>query len=93
MKAMTQVSETRSEKSIRRMILQSRAVQGMAALFSAILGEEVSAVRAVHLLNAQLSFGLLLTVGGASVLVAVLLLVWFGLSVWQCSMDKSEKNG
>jgi len=84
MKAMTQVQETRTNKTLGQVILSSKAVIAMAALFSTILEEEVTPLRALHLLNAQLSFGLLLVLGGLSPIIAALLLLWFALSLWQC---------
>ena len=59
-------------------------ITAVANLYSAILGEEVSALKAVKLTNAQVATASLMIFGGMSPLVAALLLAWMALAVYQC---------
>lgn len=72
------------QRTLRQMILESKAVAAVANLYSAILGEKVSALKAVKLTNAQAATASLMIFGGMSPLVAGLLLAWMGLAVYQC---------
>ena len=71
--------------SLRKVIVQSRTVTFMAHLFSTILDEPVSNLKALHLLHAHVAFGLILMLSSLSVFVAALLVAYFGLAVLQCS--------
>lgn len=82
------VNEISVSKSVCSSLLQSNAVLRMAAFFSKVSGEKVSPLRAVHLLNAQFSFVGVILFGGFSLVVALLMLIWFALSVYQCSKTK-----
>jgi len=77
-----------SKKSLRSVIINSKPVAAVAKLFTLTNGEKVSNLKAFHVLNATLSFSALLVLGGASVVVAALLLVWFGTAMWQCVHTK-----
>lgn len=79
------VNEISASKSVRTSLLRSNAVLRMARFFSKVSGEKVSPLRAIHLLNAQLSFSAIILFGGYSVICAALMVCWFGLSVYQCS--------
>ncbi len=71
-------------RTLRQVVLESKAITAVANLYSAILGEKVSALKAVKLTNAQAATASLLVFGGMSPLVAALLLAWMGLAVYQC---------
>ena len=68
-------------------IANCRLAQKWAALVSAIMGEKVSNLKAMHLLNAMCSVWGALLFGGFSTLAQVLLLVWAAAAVWQCKKD------
>ncbi|HBC28659.1 MAG TPA: hypothetical protein DC006_03110 [Prevotellaceae bacterium] len=72
------------QRTLRQMVLESKAITAVANLYSAILGEEVSALKAVKLTNAQVATASLMIFGGMSPLVAALLLAWMALAVYQC---------
>lgn len=80
------VNENSTRKSLRSLVLNSRLVVAMAELFSLILEKKVSCLKALCMLNSMVSFTSLLLFGGTSVLVALPLLCWFGVSVLQCSL-------
>jgi len=82
------VNEFSASKSVRTSLLRSNAVTRMASFFSKISGEKISPLKAIHLLNAQLSFVGVILFGGFSLLAGVLMVCWFGLSVYQCSKTK-----
>lgn len=63
-------------------------VMRLARFFSKVSGEEVSSSRAIHLLNAQISFMSIILFGGFSLIVTALMVSWFALSVYQCSKIK-----
>ena len=72
------------QRTLRQMVLESKAILALARLYSAILGEETSALMAIKLTNAQAATASLIIFGGMSPLVAALLLAWMGLAVYQC---------
>ena len=61
-----------------------KGLEEIARLFGRILEREINVRQMLHLVHAQLAFSALILLGGISVLVAVLLMVWFVLSVVQC---------
>lgn len=69
--------------NLRQMVLESKTVRSMARLFSAILSEKISTLKAIKLANAQAAIASLLIFGGISPLVAVILLAWVGAAVYQ----------
>ncbi|MBR4643849.1 MAG: hypothetical protein IKO73_01640 [Bacteroidaceae bacterium] len=82
------LNEISAKKSVRASLLQSNAVLRMARFFSKVSGEKVSPRRALHMLNAQLSFVGVILFGGFSLIVGALTVSWFALSVYQCSKMK-----
>lgn len=72
------------QRTMSQMMLESKAILALAELYSVILGENISALKAVKLTNAQAATASLLVFGGMSPLVAALLLAWLGLAVYQC---------
>ncbi len=80
-------TETRDnvKKTFLESLLQSTAVVLLASFFSTTLERKVNSLQALHLLHAHLSFSSLLLFGGLSVLIAVVLFVWFAVSVYQCA--------
>ena len=74
------------QHTLRQMVLESKIVLAMAELFSAILGKKVSAIKAIKLANAQAAIASMIVFGGISPLIAVVLLAWMGLAVYQCRM-------
>ncbi len=90
---LVQMNSTSVWKSVKSAVLNSAVMSSIATLCSNILEEPVSALLALHLLNAQLSFAFLVLFGGIFPVVAVLLLVWFSVAVWQCvQVYKREKE-
>mgnify|MGYP004565806727 FL=1 len=77
------------QRTLRQMVLESKVVLAMAELFSAILGEKVSAIKAIKLANAQAAIASMIVFGGISPLVAAIMLTWVGASVYQCK-DKQD---
>lgn len=71
-------------RSLRQMVLESKFVTGMACLFSAILGEEVTPLQAVKHANAQAAIASLLVLGGISPLMALVLILWVAVALYQC---------
>ncbi len=72
------------QRTLSQMILESKAMLGLAELYGAILGEKTSPLKAVKLTNAQAATASLIIFGGMSPLVTGLLLAWLGLAVYQC---------
>lgn len=72
------------QRSLRQVVLESKFVTGMARLFSAILGEKVTPLQAIKHANAQAAIASLLVLGGISPLVALVLLVWASVAMYQC---------
>ena len=75
-------SPTGLSAALRRMALR------LAALFSFILGEKVSAAYSLCLLNVMIAGTCAFLFGGASLMVQLLLLVWLGVAVWQACIVK-----
>lgn len=63
-------------------IMQSRLFVCLGLVFSIILGEDVSPLRALRLLNAMVSGLCAFLFGGFGIGIQLLLLAWFALSVW-----------
>ncbi len=82
-----EVAITGTSRSLRESVLESRMVVGLALLMSRILGERITSLQALHLLHANLSFCVFILFCGISLPVCALLLLWFALSVWQCSLQ------
>lgn len=84
-------TETRSneKQSFTEMILNNQIVLFFAAFFSYTLERKINAKQTLHLLHAHISFTALLLMGGISAFVAVLLLIWFAVSVLQCAKSLS----
>ena len=77
------------QRTLRQMVLESKIVLAMAELFSAILGEKVSATKAIKLANVQAAIASMIVFGGISPLVAAIMLAWVGASAYQCR-DKQD---
>ncbi len=73
-------------------ILNARVLVKISNLFSCILERNVSSLLTLHLLHSQLAFALLILLGGISVYACLLLLMWFALATWQCSLHYTEKS-
>lgn len=77
-------SRNNAKHSFTEMILNSSAVALLTAFFSYTLERKINARQTLHLLHAHVSFTALLLLGGISALAAVILFVWFAVSVLQC---------
>lgn len=79
-------TKTRSNviKSFVNTIIQCSVVRYLAMFFSYTLEQKINETQALYLLHAHMSFIALLLFGGISAFVAVLLFVWFAVSVLQC---------
>lgn len=73
-------------RTISQMILNSKFIGLVAEVLSMILGEKISPKKAIKLLNVQAAITSLMIFGGISPLIAVVLLAWMGLAVYQCRM-------
>ena len=73
-------------RTISQMILNSKFIGLVAEVLSMILGEKISPKKAIKVLNVQAAIASLMIVGGISPLIAVVLLAWMGLAVYQCRM-------
>lgn len=73
-------------RTISQMILNSKFIGLVAEVLSMILGEKISPKKAIKLLNVQAAIASLMIFGGISPLIAVVLLAWMGLAVYQCRM-------
>ena len=73
-------------RTISQMILNSKFIGLVAEVLSMILGEKISPKKAIKVLNVQAAITSLMIFGGISPLVAVVLLAWMGLAVYQCRM-------
>ena len=73
-------------RTISQMILNSKFIGLVAEVLSMILGEKISPKKAIKVLNVQAAIASLMTFGGISPLIAVVLLAWMGLAVYQCRM-------
>lgn len=71
---------------ISQMILNSKFIGLVAEILSMILGEKISPKKAIKVLNVQAAIASLMIFGGISPLIAVVLLAWMGLAVYQCRM-------
>lgn len=60
------------------------AIATIAAFFSMVMEEEVSPRLTKCILNTMISLTCLLIFGGHSILLTIILTVWFGVSVIQC---------
>lgn len=72
------------QRNVSQMIMNSKITLATADLMSKILGEKIGPKKAIRLLNAQAAMASLIIFGGASPLVALILLAWMGLAVYQC---------
>lgn len=72
------------QRNVSQMIMNSKITFATADLMSKILGEKISPQKAIRLLNAQAALTSLIIFGGISPLVALVLLAWMGLAVYQC---------
>ena len=73
-------------RTISQMILNSKFIGLVAEVLSMILGEKISPKKAIKVLNVQAAIASLMIFGGISPLIAVVLLAWMGLAVYQCRM-------
>lgn len=73
-------------RTISQMILNSKFIGLVAEVLSMILGEKISPKKAIKVLNIQAAIASLMIFGGISPLIAVVLLAWMGLAVYQCRM-------
>ena len=73
-------------RTISQMILNSKFIGLVAEFLSMILGEKISPKKAIKVLNVQAAITSLMIFGGISPLIAVVLLAWMGLAVYQCRM-------
>lgn len=73
-------------RTIIQMILNSKFIGLVAEVLSMILGEKISPKKAIKVLNVQAAIASLMIFGGISPLIAVVLLAWMGLAVYQCRM-------
>lgn len=73
-------------RTISQMILNSKFIGLVAEVLSMILGEKISPKKAIKVLNVQAAITSLMIFGGISPLIAVVLLAWMGLAVYQCRM-------
>ena len=73
-------------RTISQMILNSKFIGLVAEVLSMILGEKISPKNAIKVLNVQAAITSLMIFGGISPLIAVVLLAWMGLAVYQCRM-------
>ena len=73
-------------RTISQMILNSKFIGLVAEVLSLILGEKISPKKAIKVLNVQAAIASLMIFGGISPLIAVVLLAWMGLAVYQCRM-------
>ena len=73
-------------RTISQMILNSKFIGLVAEVLSMILGEKISPKKAIKVLNVQAAIASLMIFGGISPLIAVVLLTWMGLAVYQCRM-------
>lgn len=73
-------------RTISQMILNSKFIGLVAEVLSMILGEKISPKKAIKVLNVQAAITSLMIFGGISPLIAVVLLAWMGLAVYQCKM-------
>ncbi|MDD6606859.1 MAG: hypothetical protein PUF00_03700 [Paraprevotella sp.] len=73
-------------RTISQMILNSKFIGLVAEFLSMILGEKISPKKAIKVLNVQAAIASLMIFGGISPLIAVVLLAWMGLAVYQCRM-------
>ena len=73
-------------RTISQMILNSKFIGLVAEVLSMILGEKISPEKAIKVLNVQAAIASLMIFGGISPLIAVVLLAWMGLAVYQCRM-------
>lgn len=78
--------------NIRSAVLNSQSMQLLTLAFSAMLEEEVSASQVLLLIHATIAFMCVLLFGGLSLLVAFVLLAWFGLTVYQCKLSFTAKK-
>lgn len=69
-------------KQLGERLMESTPMVCLGLLFSIILGEDVSPMRALRLLNTMVSALCAFLFGGFGLAVQLLLLAWFALSVW-----------
>ena len=73
-------------RTISQMILNLKFIGLVAEVLSMILGEKISPKKSIKVLNVQAAIASLMIFGGISPLIAVVLLAWMGLAVYQCRM-------
>lgn len=59
----------------------------LAALYSALLEEDISPIRTLHILNVQIAFFALCLTANAGIAVVAVCLIWFALSIYACKKD------
>ena len=69
---------------VKAAVLCSRPIVSLARLYTQLLGEPISPLQTLHLLNAQLSFLMLVFPLSFTIMVRILFLVWFGVALLQC---------
>lgn len=77
--------QAKVRRSVVNMLVHSSAVTALAKMFSAILEKNVSNKEALCIVNASVSFSAMVLLCGVSVIVAGIMLCWFGVSVYQCA--------
>lgn len=78
------VMNTMATANLSDRLMQTRPMVVLGLVFSIILGEDVTPMRALRLLNVMVSGLAAFLFGGFSLMVQLLLLAWFGTAVWQC---------
>ena len=73
-------------RPLSQMLLNSKFIGLVAEVLSMILGEKISRKKSIKVLNVQAAITSLMIFGGISPLIAVVLLAWMGLAVYQCRM-------
>ncbi|MCF0195917.1 MAG: hypothetical protein HUK03_01505 [Bacteroidaceae bacterium] len=76
--------ETNVISSVRSSILNSKVLQETARLFSLVLEEKIDTKQSLHIIHAHIALIMLILLGNMSPVVAVLMLIWFGLTAYQC---------
>lgn len=77
---------------LRQWILATRPFVALAKFCSLVLEEEVSALKAINLLHAFVAFMAMLLLGGNSIIVQVLLMLWFAVTVSICKRNGWDKD-
>ncbi|GEM_PF-6067740 len=78
---------------VRQWILSTRPFVALSQLFSLVLDEKVSALKAFNLLHAMVAFLAMVLLGGNSILLQLALVAWCGITAWQCKRDGWGNEG